>query len=393
MSKFRDQSLGEEEDISPEIVSKAAMKMGNSRARLLLQQPFYGVLLSMVDFIPEKAIPTMATDGAKIYYNPRYVCEDLTDDEVFGVILHEISHCIYLHCTAKRRLNRAHKRWNFATDYAVNLEIKDLGYALPQNILLDQKYRDMNAEQIYDTLPDDDKVLAALGGNFDIHIDNSDEASWDDMEDKIITAYEMTKNAKGKGDIPAGIKRWIDKLRKARVKWERVFHRYVGQALAKDDYSFTRVNKRFLGQDMYLPDMRSHIIGSVVVAIDTSGSIGKNCIEQFAAEIAKISYLIEDITCITCDAEIHEVVKVKKFENFTKKLHFKGGGGTSHKPVFEHIKKMKQNVELLVALTDMYSDIQDIKKPAYPVLWVSTSEITTAPFGQVVQIPNDKGDW
>ena len=94
----------------------------------------------------------------------------------------------------------------------------------------------------------------------------------DDMEDKIITAFEATRNSKGKGDTPAGLKRWIDKLRKAKVRWERIFHRYVGQALAKDDYSFTRVNKRFLGQDMYLPDLRSYTIGNVVIAIDTSGS-------------------------------------------------------------------------------------------------------------------------
>lgn len=768
MSKFRDGAQGQEKEVDPTILYNAAERMGNKRARLLLQQPFYGVLLSMVDFIPEASIPTMATDGAKVYYNPEFVME-ITDDEVFGVILHEISHCIYLHCTQKRRMNRAHTRWNYACfpgdtlipgtfkrmdeiregeyvfglngqrqvitntmskpyfgnmhtiqatgvlpikcteehpiyvatkdkgypiklsdpvwkkardvnvkddylvipvakgnieidkinlssylnmdktnnhdqchnvaqcvkdgitldetfawimgiytaegsktnsaghgiqfslhkdekeyanrivkfgedhgykpyikqstgnsvgvvinssllsrffeenigrgahnkripdfilfnkdtdilkaylnglfdgdgchvqdntdqlatvsltlalqtqmaiarlghfaqvrkntmkereirgkvlsqsdiyvvdwrqpkittrnlngkvinstskrwhmignnifvpitennveeysgivynlttedhtytvsnalvhncDYAINLEIKDMGYALPGKVLLDQQFRDMNAEQIYDKLPDDEKELAKLGLPFDIHINNADESSWDDMEDKIITAYEMTKNQKGKGNMPGGLKRWIDKLRKSKVKWERVFHRYIGQALSKDDYSYTRVNKRFLGQDIYLPDLRNHIIGSVVIAVDTSGSIGRNCLEQFAAEISKISYLVDEITAMSCDARVHEVVKVRKFENFLNKLQFKGGGGTAFEPVFDKVKEMKLQPELLIYLTDAYGSYPE-KQPAYPVLWCVTCEdgMSWIPWGQKVLLPNEKGDW
>lgn len=369
----------------------AEEKMGISKARLLLQQPFYGVLLSMTDFVQESSIPTLATDGVKVYYNPEYV-NNLPEDEVFGVLLHEISHCIYLHCTQKRRMNRGQHRWNVATDFAINLEIKNMGYKLPQGLLLDDKYREMNAEQIYDKLPEDSSKFKT----FDIHIENSDSSDWDDMEDRIITAYEMSKNTKGKGDLPAGIKRWIDKMRKSKVNWQRIFHRYVGQALSRDDYSYIRVNKRFLGQDIYLPDLRSNIIGNVVIAIDTSGSIGKNALEQFAAEIAKIGGLVNEVTCITCDAAVQEVVKLSRFQNFLDKLHFKGGGGTSHRPVFEYVnKKLKDQVELFVGLTDMYSDIDSIKKPPYPVLWVSTSEIDKAAFGHVVRMPNDKdgGGW
>lgn len=394
MSTFRDSALGQEEKIDPSVLRAAAERMGNSRARLLLQQPFYGVLLSMVDFIPEAAIPTMATDGTKIFYNPNYVQEELTDDEIYGVILHEISHCIYLHCTQKRRLNRAHKRWNYACDYAINLEIKDMGYSLPPNLLLDHKYRDMNAEQIYEDLPDDDQALAALGSQFDMHIDNSDESSWDDMEDKIITAYELTKNQKGRGNSPAGLKRWLDKLRKSKVRWERIFHRYVGQALAKDDYSYTRVNKRFVGQDMYLPDLRNHIIGSVVIAIDTSGSIGSNCLEQFAAEIAKIGHMVDEITAMSCDCSVHEVVKIKRFENFLKRLQMKGGGGTAFEPVFDKVKELKMQPELLIYLTDAWGSFPE-KPPQYPVLWCVTSEsgMDYIPWGQKVLLPNEKGEW
>lgn len=387
MSDFRDRAGQNGHEIDPEVIKKAEYRMGVTKAKLLLQHPFYGVLLSMTDFIHEAVIPTMATDGVKVYFNADFT-NTLSDDELYGVLLHEISHCIYLHCTQKRRLNRDHKRWNVACDFAINLEIKDMGFKLPKEVLLDEKYRNMNAEQVYDALPQDVSKYQTL----DMHIEDTDSSQWDDMEDKILTAYEMTKNSKSKGDLPSGIKRWIDKMRKAKVKWERIFHRYIGQALSKDDYSYTRVNKRMIGQDIYLPDLRSNIIGSVVVAIDTSGSIGANCLKQFAAELSKISHLVNEVTAMSCDAAVQEVVKINKFDNFLGKLAFKGGGGTDFRPVFTKVKEMNLVPELLIYLTDTYGSFPD-KQPGYPVLWCITDDNGRVPWGQSVHIPNDKRDY
>jgi predicted metal-dependent peptidase len=276
-------------------------------------------------------------------------------------------------------------------DFAINLEIKDMGYALPDGLLLDQKYRDMCAEQIFDSLKDQDTSKMQT---MDTHIENSDENNWDDMEDRIITAYEMTKNQKGRGNTPGGLKRWIDKLRKSKVKWERIFHRFVGNAVSKDDYSYTRVNKRFLGQDIYLPDMRSPIIGSIIVAVDTSGSMGKEAISQVAGEIQKLSHLVSDITAISCDCKIHEVVKIRQFDDWIKKLHFKGQGGTSFRPVFEYIKEKRLSPEVLIWLSDGFGDADwgSATKPPYPVLWCLFGENAPIPtFGQHVNIPSEPG--
>ena len=387
MSDFKDLAKTEEATIDPAIMRQAEDRMGKSRARLMLQQPFYGILLSMVDLIPEASLPTMATDGSKVYYSPKFVME-LGDDEIFGVLLHEISHCIYLHCTQKRRLNRDRHRWNVAADYAINLEIKDMDYKLPRGLLLDEKYRDMNAEQIYDDLPEDCSHMKT----FDMHMENTDSNAWDDMEEKIIASYEMTKDSKNQGNLPGGLKRWIDKLRKAKVNWTRIFHRYVGQALAKDDYSFTRANRRFIPQAIYLPDLRNHVIGNVVIGVDTSGSINKDILEQFGAEMQKISHLVDEVTAISCDAQIHEVVKIRKFQNFMKnvKFGFKGGGGTDFRPVFDLVKERRMVPELLIYLTDTYGSFPE-KSPQYPVLWCITDEGGKVPWGQSVYIPK-KGD-
>lgn len=390
MSDFRDRIHGKDKKIDPEVIKKAEYRMGVVKAKLVLQHPFYGVLLSITDFIHEGAIDTMATDGTKIYYNAEFTMS-LSEDEVYGVLLHEISHCIYMHCTRKRRMNRDHKRWNYATDFAINLEIKDMGFKLPKDLLLDEKFRNMNAEMIYDELPNDPEKKYGNMSQFDMHIESNDESEWDDMEDKILTAYEMTRDAKGRGEVPAGIKRWIEKMKKSKVKWERVFHRFIGQALSRDDYSYTRVNKRYIGQDIFLPDLRSPTIGSVVIGVDTSGSIGQDQLKQFAAEIAKIGHLVNEIWVLTCDAEVHEVVKINKFDNFMKKLHFKGGGGTDMTQIFAKIKELKLMPELCVIITDGYTPFGNAIKQ-YPVLWCLTEDGVKVPWGQSVYIPKSGGN-
>src|SRR5690606_5015163 len=149
----------------------------------------------------------------------------------------------------KRRLNRDRQRWNVACDFAINLEIDGMSndYQLPKGVLLDKKYAGMNAEQIYDDLPKDVSQYQTM----DTHIEQMDGTEdWDDMEDKIIAAYESTKDfyedGKNQGKLPTGIKRFIDQMRKAKVRWERIFHRFVGQALSKDDFSYTRCNRRYM---------------------------------------------------------------------------------------------------------------------------------------------------
>jgi len=393
MSDLRENVKEAGEEIDSATKALAERYMSEVRAKLLLKQPFYGVLLSMTDFIPEGVIPTMATDGIRVYYNPKYVVK-LTEAERSGVLLHEISHCIYLHCNPSRRLNRDRMRWNYASDYAINLEIRDLGYTLPKGVLMDDKYRNMNAEQIYDQLPKDEEQLKKLGGTLDVHIEPADGSEdWDDMEDKVISAFEMTKDyyeGKNQGKFPGGIKRWIEKIRRSKVKWERIFHKFVGQALAKDDFSYQRCNRRMLPQDIYLPDLRNHIIGHVVLAIDTSGSITPKIIEQFAAELAKISHLVDEVTVMTCDAAVHEVVKIRKMEDFMKKIKFKGGMGTDFRPVFKEIENRKIVPELLIYLTDAWGTFPQ-NRPPYPVIWCLTtfSNKNAIPWGQSVELPPD----
>jgi predicted metal-dependent peptidase len=382
----------------------AQERLNKARANLLIHQPFYGVLLSMLDFVEDPELgkhsghKTMATNGKSIFFHPEFVAK-IDDKELLGVLLHEINHCIYSHCDADRVGRRDFETWNCAADFAINYEIRAMGYTLPEPHLYDEEYKDLTVEQIYKLLEGnsitiilangDKKCIHGYGGNIDDlikklldeHRITKDAA--DAIREKILRAYEATRN---QGNLPAGVERLIKEMRRAKVCWERQFHRYVGATIAHDDFSFIKPNKRYISHGLYMPTLHNPIIGNVAVAIDTSGSITPDDVAQFSGELRKISHLVDEVTVMTCDAAVHEVVKVWKFGDFSKTLKMKGGGGTDFNPPFNKVRELKMRPELMIYLTDTFGTFPT-KAPPYPVLWCSTveeSKATKPPFGQTI---------
>jgi predicted metal-dependent peptidase len=72
-----------------------AQKLIRCRTRLLLGQPFFGTLSLRLKLVPGNS-PTMATDGARIVYNPAFV-DHLSPAELEGTLAHEVMHCALGH--------------------------------------------------------------------------------------------------------------------------------------------------------------------------------------------------------------------------------------------------------------------------------------------------------
>lgn len=369
-------------------------RISNLKTQLIVEHPFFGVFLSNTDMMEEKNIPTLATDGMHIYYNEDFF-NQLKDIELKAVLMHEIFHMVYSHCSKKRRGIRYPKKWNIAADYAINWEIQEMhstdpkNIKLPNNIIingktfkifLDNKYKNMFVEQIYDLLPEN----VANEDGIDIHMDMpSDEEKEKAIEDRILSSYESTKND---GKVPSGISRAIDEIRKSRVPWSRIFQRYLSSALAKDDYSYSVPNRRFIGQGFYMPSLMSYKIGTVAVAIDTSGSIGKNELSAFANELKKVSALISEVIVMSCDIRVNsfEIIRnASDFMNAVRKLN--GGGGTDFRAPFEELKKRKIAPEVFIYLTDGEGKFPEKRSIRYPTIWVMTKNYK-APFGMTVQM-------
>ena len=120
-------------------------RLMKSRSRLGSRAPGYAAIVFGFPFIETHRTDTMATDGTSIFFNRTFV-QQTPDDELLGVLLHEGLHVSLGHHL--RRGNIDPTLWNIATDYAINLIVRDARLSLPEGVLIDKKYRGLTAQQI-----------------------------------------------------------------------------------------------------------------------------------------------------------------------------------------------------------------------------------------------------
>lgn len=124
-------------------------RIQKARTALLLDHPFFGSLLFRLKGHETRSVKTMATDGISLYYNPDFV-DTLNAATLAGTLAHEVMHPALRHHT--RRAGRDPKRWNEACDYAINPLLLDAGLRLPEGVLVDNRFRGLSAEEIYNRL-------------------------------------------------------------------------------------------------------------------------------------------------------------------------------------------------------------------------------------------------
>ena len=394
------------EDLPQELVQ--------ARIRLMLSEPYLASAVTRFPIFNAEGVDwcqTMATDGYHIYANPEF-CRSLTPPQLSFVIAHEVLHCVLGH--VDRRKDRDPLRWNIAIDFATNLMLVELRLEMPSNGLLDRQYTGLTAEEIYDRLPAKAPgrrqqagrgglpVDGAAGGGkgWDLHIDPSDLRGQATRTKDFPTALERERlraglirelSAKGQGSEAATLVAEIRACGRPRVPWKTLLSRFMS-GLRRDDYRLMPPNKKHLWRKMYLPSVGAPGPSHIVVAIDTSGSMGDKILRQVLSEVDRLRSVTQcHLTLIQCDAAIAQVQEFDEFSeaDFTRmKIH--GGGGTNFIPVFDWIRKhaLGQGLRLdaLVYLTDGFGTFPD-KEPDYPVIWILESSVhPPVPFGQVIHL-------
>ena len=92
--------------------------------QMLFKFPFFAQLairLTLVE-VTEKWLPTAATDGRNMFYNPHFF-KVLTQAEITFVVAHEVLHCVYDHMTPMKSGDFDPKLLNCAADFNINLEL------------------------------------------------------------------------------------------------------------------------------------------------------------------------------------------------------------------------------------------------------------------------------
>jgi predicted metal-dependent peptidase len=132
------------------------------------------------------------------------------------------------------------------------------------------------------------------------------------------------------------------------------------------------------------------IVGTIAVAVDTSGSIkcDSTLLKTFLSELQGIldTTAPEKLHLLDCDARVHTHTEFAPGDDLRGTI-FHGGGGTSFTPVFDWLADHDIAPDVLVYLTDLEGSFPD-SEPAFPTLWLNYgSPRATAPFGQTIHIP------
>jgi len=368
-------------------MSNAKEMMGKAKAALILEQPFFASIICSLPMIETDAVPTMATNGKYVKYNPTFV-EGMSPDEVKFVLCHEVGHCMFQHMF--RRGDRSLKGWNVAGDYVINNLLHDERVGrMPEGGLHNPALVQAGGgttEGVYDLLPEGDKDGGDFGGtSIDLCEDaGGSEADVAEAEAQVkVMVAQAAQAAKMCGNMSAGLQRFVDAALKPKVDWKDVLRRFVS-AKAKIEYTFARPKRRFIADDLYLPSLSGNSMGPIVVAVDCSGSIGPAELNEFAAEVKGI---FEDVRpsethVVYFDSEVSHHDKFEQDDDLHIEAH--GGGGTAFSPIFRFVDTLDVEPVCCVVLTDLYcSDFGD--PTPYPTLWVTTGA-TDAPWGEVVEM-------
>lgn len=371
-------------DEKKQLEIKAGDLMEMAATNLFINQPFFGTLSSMMHRIPDWEMTTAGVDGVHLFYNPKFVCS-LPYNELIGVMCHEILHLAYGHiyrCGTRQR-----GKWNAAIDFATNRDIRnDIRLELPSWVLFNEKFNDMTAEEIYEVLPD-----SPNWDSMDEHLPPA--ISQTEMEGRVIQAAAAASNSKG--SLPVGLKRYLDKLRDPRTKWNHFIYATAVDRFNRVDYNCeVRAHSsygvaRALGiRSTWIPGLAHEEAGDFVIVSDTSGSVDQRLLTVFASEMQGLIQMARRSFIIAADADVQEVMEVTKWDEIFQEFGFKGGGGTDFRPAFEHIQTLGIKPALVVYFTDGYGTFPD-SPPDYPVVWAFTKNHSPAPWGDSVVVECD----
>lgn len=382
-----------------------------------------GVMLMGDSVIVEKPMPyTACTDGRNKFYGMEFMA-NLTDPEVNAIVLHENLHVGLRHIPRFATLLKKHPReMNQAMDFVVNgiiMRLKDKALCkLPEGGCYDPKYDGWSVIEVFEDLmrkkkdepekekgrgkcegegegegtPGDGPGTRGDGEPYDEHDVEGYEKLTEEEAKKLSDEVSEALQAGGiiAGRLGADIPREIDEAAQAEQDWKRELSDFVSNVTrGQDEYTWRKMNRRWLASDVYRPSVISETVGEVVVAIDTSGSIGGGILSRFAAELASICEACspERVRVLWWDVRVHgeQVFEEGQYGSICKLLKPVGGGGTNAQCVPEYIAKKNLNAECVIVLTDGYFMMPDWNI-TMPTIWFVLGNTRSIPTGhRIVQ--------
>ena len=381
----------------------ASSKVTAARTSLVLESPFFGSLALSLKVQADPGCGTAYTDGRVLGYDPAFI-DSLSHARVTGTVAHEVFHCAMGH--PWRRDGREFKRWNIACDLAINPQLRDSGFTLPDGVLYPSLYSlpdGKSAKWYYSRIPESKSpdpqpgkgkpqpgtgnpqpgqgTPDPLGEVRDAPMGpDSDGDPAPTEQDWKLKASQALNSAKMAGKLPGVLSRTIGEALKPRIDIRSLLLRFFSER-STGDYSWQRPNPRYIAQGLYLPALESKALGEIAILADTSGSMDSQALAYTRGIVEQVIEEVEPagVTLYMVDTQVHNVHRMERGEPLTWEP--KGGGGTDFSSFFEQVASGEVQPVCIIGITDLRATFGNA--PDVPVLWLST-ENRTAPFGEVV---------
>ena len=412
--------------------------MIEARVAFMRQCPFFAYFYyDQITEWPVLDMPTAATDGKRLFYNPVWFAALRPPERCF-VLAHEIYHVIWQHCQRAKIYFRDkhvegtpydHDLMNRAEDYVINADLIHLkvGLCNPEWLYDPAISGTDNIIEVYKKLwqrsaaapppgqprqpgqggtgntpgvtfgrgSQPDKTARANGGGFDDvlppHVGptgESDEISEVAFKEAVARAAQA---AKAVGKMPGSLQRLVDALLEPQVNWKDHVRMLITGQIGKFRENWATPNRRYIvmPQIVYCPanavtGRTSSRYGSTAQALS-----GTRSTTRFFSEVGGIIQDVRPKRLLVgwCDAIVQRTEWVASLDEVHGLMRepVPGRGGTSFKPPFEWMAENDVVPETCVYLTDGYPFGGWPSKPAYPVVWTMSTDVI-APWGETVQI-------
>ncbi len=356
-------------------------------------EPFFSHIGRNLTKVPSPDVPTAGvrinptSAQYELLYNPEFMAS-LSPSELLAVWQHELYHLIFLHVTERLPGDKVTKKWNVATDLAINSLLE----GLPEGCLLAGQsgtpWEDVpamqNAEWYMENIPWPEDFDDGQGGDgpgdhsnwgqaVSPHVEEmAKKAFAKNLKDAMNNANDLAKGY-GWGSIPHNIRMEIVRSLETKIDWKSVLRYFVKTSQkAWKRSTMKRINRRY----PYIhPGRSSSRTAKIAISIDQSGSVSDGMLIAFFTELNKLSALAE-FTVVPFDCSVAEdkIFVWKKGQNrkWERVLH----GGTCFNAPTKWVNE--NNFDGHIVLTDMYAP-----KPIpsrCQRMWMTTRECAANPY-------------
>ena len=351
--------------------------------RLLMDEPFFAALSRKIEKREDRSIPTAGvrvcpdTAQFEMIYNPDFFAS-LPEVQIKGVLKHEFYHLIFEHVTSRKPEGVKHQVWNICADLAINTHLQG---ELPEWACMPggPNFEDMPHGQTaewylanFPERPEDEEGEGegSEGGSGEPGEGSGqlgDHSDWDDANQSAEqqaanqmakerlkqnmkqAAQEASQSPNGWGSVSGDVKKEIIKRLETKVDWRKVLRYFIKTSQrASKSSTIKRINRRYA----YVhPGKKVKRQAKIAIAIDQSGSVSNEMLEQFFGELNSLAKLAA-FTVIPFDTEVNEKLVYEWKKGQSHKAERVMCGGTCFDAPTEYVNK-RGDFDGVIILTDM----------------------------------------